>query len=171
MPVVTNPGILSPEDFVNEVINVRIPNPFMPDTPQRIATDTTEGGHRYGETIKAYVAKYGDAKKLKAVPLALTGWCRYLLAVDDQEMHSNFQQTQWCLGADQSPGGIEVGKPETYKGQLKPILSNANIFGVDLYEAGIGETVESMFLEEIAGAGLSGRRLRSIWIDEYGLMV
>ena len=22
------------EDFVNEVINVRIPNPFMPDTPQ-----------------------------------------------------------------------------------------------------------------------------------------
>ncbi len=39
------------------------------------------------------------------------------------------------------------------QGQLKPILSNANIFGVDLYEAGIGETVEAMFLEEIAGAG------------------
>ena len=27
MPVVTNPGILSPEAFVDEVINVRIPNP------------------------------------------------------------------------------------------------------------------------------------------------
>ena len=37
MPVVTDPGILSPADFVDEVINVRIPNPFMPDTPQRIA--------------------------------------------------------------------------------------------------------------------------------------
>jgi len=39
MPVVTDPGILSPKNFVDEVINVRIPNPFMPDTPQRIATD------------------------------------------------------------------------------------------------------------------------------------
>ena len=49
--------------------------------------------------------------------------------------------------------GIEVGKPETYTGQLKAILSNANIFGIDLYEAGIGEKIEEMFKEEIAGTG------------------
>ena len=49
--------------------------------------------------------------------------------------------------------GIVVGKPETYTGQLKSILSNANIFGMDLYEAGIGERIEEMFLEEIAGPG------------------
>ena len=49
--------------------------------------------------------------------------------------------------------GIVVGKPETYTGQLKAILSNANIFGIDLYEAGIGDKVEAMFLEEIAGPG------------------
>ena len=49
--------------------------------------------------------------------------------------------------------GIEVGKPETYNGQLKGILSNANIFGIDLYQAGIGEKIEGMFLEEIAGPG------------------
>ena len=85
MPVVTDPGILSPEAFVDEVINVRIPNPFMPDTPQRIATDTSQKvGIRYGETIKAYVAQYGDAEKLKAIPLAIAGWCRYLLGVDDK---------------------------------------------------------------------------------------
>ncbi len=43
----------------------------MPDTPQRIATDTSQKvGIRYGETIKSYVAKYGDAKKLTAIPLA-----------------------------------------------------------------------------------------------------
>ena len=40
MPVVINPEIISPQKFVDEVLNVRIPNPFMPDTPQRIATDT-----------------------------------------------------------------------------------------------------------------------------------
>lgn len=154
MPVVTDPGILSPVDFVNEVINVRIPNPFMPDTPQRIATDTSQKvGIRYGETIKAYVAKYGDAKKLTAIPLAIAGWCRYLLAVDDQG--NQFELSADPMAAELTKGleGIEVGKPETYKGQLKPILSNANIFGIDLYEAGIGERIEEMFLEEIAGVG------------------
>ena len=75
MPVVVNPGILSPEDFVHEVIHDRLPNPFMPDTPQRIACDTSQKvGIRYGETIKSYVAKYGDAKKLTAIPLAIAGW-------------------------------------------------------------------------------------------------
>ena len=39
LPVVTDPGILSPKKFIDEVIQVRVPNPFMPDTPQRIACD------------------------------------------------------------------------------------------------------------------------------------
>lgn len=41
LPVVVNPGIISPKDFLDTVLNVRLPNPFMPDTPQRIATDTS----------------------------------------------------------------------------------------------------------------------------------
>lgn len=49
--------------------------------------------------------------------------------------------------------GIEAGKPESYQGQLKEILSNANIFGSDLYEAGIGDKIETMFKEELAGPG------------------
>jgi len=154
MPVVTDPGILSPKDFVDEVINVRIPNPFMPDTPQRIATDTSQKvGIRYGETIKSYVAKYGDARKLQAIPLALAGWCRYLLAVDDEGKPFELSADPMVPELTEKLSGIEVGRPETYRGQLKPILSNANIFGVDLYQAGIGDTVEAMFLEEIAGAG------------------
>ena len=154
MPVVTNPGILSPEAFVDEVINVRIPNPFMPDTPQRIATDTSQKvGIRYGETIKSYVAKYGDAKKLTAIPLAIAGWCRYLLGVQDDGEKFELSADPMVPELVQALEGIEVGDPETYKGQLKGILSNANIFGIDLYEAGIGEKIEEMFLEEIAGTG------------------
>lgn len=154
MPVVTDPVILSPQDFADEVINVRFPNPFMPDAPQRIATDTSQKvGIRYGETIKSYVAKYGDAKKLKAIPLAIAGWCRYLLAVDDQGHPFELSPDPMAKELTGALKGIVVGKPETYKGQLKSILSNVNIFGVDLYEAGIGETVESMFVEEIGGAG------------------
>ena len=62
--MVINPGdYISLQKFADEVLNVSIPNPFMPDTPQRIATDTSQKvGIRYGETIKAYVAKDGSAK-------------------------------------------------------------------------------------------------------------
>ncbi len=50
-----NPGILDPKQFIDEVVQKRIPNPFMPDTPQRIATDTSQKlPIRFGETIKAY---------------------------------------------------------------------------------------------------------------------
>lgn len=154
MPVVTDPGILSPKDFVDEVINIRIPNPFMPDTPQRIATDTSQKvGIRYGETIKSYVAKYGDAKKLTAIPLAIAGWCRYLLGVQDDGEKFELSADPMAGDLTAELAGIEVGKPETYTGQLKAILSNANIFGIDLYEAGIGEKIEEMFKEEIAGTG------------------
>ena len=40
LPVVVVPKIIKPEQFIKEVLEVRIPNPFMSDTPQRIATDT-----------------------------------------------------------------------------------------------------------------------------------
>ena len=34
LPVVVNPGILDPKKFIDEVVNVRIPNPFLPDSPR-----------------------------------------------------------------------------------------------------------------------------------------
>lgn len=154
MPVVTDPGILSPEAFVKEVIEVRLPNPFMPDTPQRIACDTSQKvGIRFGETIKVYADKYGSAEQLIAIPLAIAGWCRYLLAVDDKgqafELSADPMLTELCAILD----GIEVGKPETYTGQLKSILSNDNIFGCNLYNVGLGEKIEGYFIEEIQGIG------------------
>ena len=154
MPVVVNPGILSPEDFVHEVIHDRLPNPFMPDTPQRIACDTSQKvGIRYGETIKSYVAKYGDAKKLTAIPLAIAGWCRYILGVDDKGEAFELSPDPMIPELKKTLEGVEAGKPDSYNGQLKSILSNANIFGIDLYEAGIGERIEEMFKEELAGPG------------------
>ena len=160
MPVVVNPGILSPEDFVREVIHDRLPNPFMPDTPQRIACDTSQKvGIRYGETIKSYVAAYGDAKKLTAIPLAIAGWCRYLLGVDDEGKDFELSPDPMIPELKKFLEGIDPLKPESYNGQLKGILSNANIFGIDLYAAGIGETIEAMFKEELAGPGAVRRTL------------
>ena len=49
--------------------------------------------------------------------------------------------------------GIEFGKPDSVGEKLRPILSNENIFGIDLYKAGLGEKIEKIFKEEIAGPG------------------
>ncbi|MGL6201184.1 MAG: mannitol dehydrogenase family protein [Lachnospiraceae bacterium] len=161
MKVVTDPGIISPKEFVKEVIEVRFPNPFMPDAPQRIATDTSQKvGVRFGETIKAYVNKYGDARKLKAIPLAIAGWCRYLLGVDDKGQRFELSTDPMLEELQAALAGVEFGKQETYCGQLKKILANDYIFGIDLYQAAIGELIEDLFVEEIEGPGAVRRTLK-----------
>ena len=36
---------------------------------------------------------------------------------------------------------------------VEPILADASLFGQDLYEAGLGEKIERMLAEELAGPG------------------
>ncbi len=153
LPVVTDPGIIKPKEFIDEVLTIRLPNPFMPDTPQRIACDTSQKlSIRFGETIKAYSAKKGlNLKDLVYIPLVLAGWCRYLMAVDDNG--SAFELSPDPLLPSITPliACIRLGQEENVHETLKNILSDASIFGVNLYEAGLGEKVESMFLELAAG--------------------
>lgn len=154
MKVVCNPGILSPDDFVKEVIEQRLPNPFIPDAPQRIACDTSQKvGIRYGETIKSYVKKYGSAKDLKYVPIAIAGWIRYLIGVDDEGNPMELSPDPMLAELQAALDGITFGEPDSVGDKLKPILSNVNIFGIDLYEAGIGGQIEQLVKEELAGAG------------------
>ncbi len=155
MPVVTDPGIISPMDFIHEVIDQRLPNPFIPDTPQRIATDTSQKvGIRFGETIKSYVASDKlDVKDLTCIPLALAGWLRYLLGVDDKGQAMAVSADPMLTQLQEQLLGVKAGDPDSYKGQLKEILCNPVVFGVNLYEAGLGDKVEAMFTEMLAGPG------------------
>lgn len=155
MPVVVDPKILSPMDFIHEVIDVRLPNPFVPDMPQRIATDTSQKvGIRFGETIKSYVVSDTlDVKSLTYIPLVIAGWCRYLLAVDDV---GNAFQCSFDPMLEELQGylkGVKLGDVASAVGKLQPILSNEVLFGVDLYKAGLDEKIEGMFKELIAGPG------------------
>ena len=86
LPVVTDPKILDPEKFLTEVLTERVTNPFLPDTPQRIATDTSQKlAVRFGETLKTYgERKDSELKNLTAIPLVIAGWFRYLLGTDDR---------------------------------------------------------------------------------------
>lgn len=155
MPVVTDPGIIRPMDFIHEVVDQRLPNPFIPDTPQRIATDTSQKvAIRFGETIKSYMASDKlDAKDLIYIPLALAGWLRYLLGVDDEGRDMTVSADPMLSQLREQLAGVKVGEPDSCKGQLKDILSNSVIFGVSLYEAGVAEKVEAMFGEMLAGPG------------------
>ena len=154
LPVVVDPKIMSPKAFIDEVVQQRLPNPFMPDDPRRICTDTSQKvGIRFGETIKSYIAEGRDLNSLVSIPLAIAGWLRYLLAVDDnlEPMEVSADPMKDELQAQLA--GIEAGKPETYKGQLRPILANANIFGSDLCAVGLADKIETIFVEELAGKG------------------
>src|SRR5690606_12784906 len=86
MPVVVNPGVLDPQDFIDAVIQRRLPNPFMPDAPQRIATDTSQKiPIRFGETMKAYAnSDHLKVTDLTFIPLTIAGWCRYLMGINDE---------------------------------------------------------------------------------------
>ena len=153
LPVVVNPGILDPKEFIDTVLKVRVPNPFMPDTPQRIATDTSQKiVVRFGETMKSYMASSElDCSSLVYIPLAIAGWLRYLLGTDDKLEKMELSSDPMLAKLQEKLSGVEAGKPETYTGQLKEILTNKAIFGVDMYEAGLADKVEGMFVEMLAG--------------------
>ena len=154
LPVVVDPKILSPKAFIDEVVNERLPNVFMPDDPRRISTDTSQKvGIRFGETIKSYVSEGRDLNDLVSIPLAIAGWMRYLLGVGDDGNAIEISSDPMKDALQEKLAGIEVGKPETYKGQLREILANEVIFGVNLCEIGLADRIEQMFVEELAGVG------------------
>jgi len=155
LPVVTDPGIISPRSFIDEVVTQRLPNPFIPDTPQRIATDTSQKiAIRFGETIKSYAARADlDVNSLTAIPLALAGWLRYLLAVDDNGNAMTLSSDPMLAQMQEALKGVKLGQPETAKGALDAVLTNKAVFGVDLVEVGLAAKVEGLFAELIAGPG------------------
>ena len=154
MPVVTDPGVLNPYEFIGAVINRRLPNPFMPDAPQRIAMDTSQKlSIRFGETIKKYIDRGLDMDNLVLIPLVLAGYARYLKGVQDDGL-AFVPSPDPLLGELQAAvAPLELGRTDQDWSCLKALYSRADIFGVNLYEAGLGERIEGMVKELYAGPG------------------
>lgn len=155
LPVVVNPGVLDPKEFIDTVLNTRIPNPFMPDTPQRIATDTSQKlAIRFGETIKAYAAsEILQVQDLKMIPLVFAGWLRYLMAIDDQGNAFDLSPDPLLDTVCPVVVNIQLGETTDVEETLRPILENKAIFGVNLYEVGLADVVCNYFSEMITGVG------------------
>jgi fructuronate reductase len=162
MPVVADPGIIKPADFLNEVINVRFPNPNIPDTPQRIATDTSQKlGIRFGETLKLYL-KHPELSinSLVFIPLTIAAWCRYLTATDDAGNPMALSPDPLIPELQTFLKDIKLGQPDSGDGKLKEILSNEKIFSINLYSAGLGRKIEGYFKEMLVAAGAVRKTLQ-----------
>ncbi len=158
MPVVTDPGIIRPESFLREVLTQRFPNPFIPDTPQRIATDTSQKlPVRFGVNMGLHKAR-GTLGELVLMPLVYGGWLRYLKGIDDQGK-AFFCSPDPLLEKLQPvvqkiPFG-EKASEETFGG----LLEDKQIWGLDLKESGLSSLVVSYFNELNQGIGAVRRTL------------
>ena len=155
MKVVVDPKIIRPMDFLKEVLEQRLPNPFIPDVPQRIATDTSQKVPiRFGETIKSYAQRPDlDVTELTYIPLAIAGWMRYLLGVDDQGQPMVCSSDPMLETLQGQLAGVELGRPESLGDKLEPILSNPVLFGSDLVALGLSGKITGFVREMLAGPG------------------
>lgn len=158
MPVVCDPGILHPEQFLREAVSLRISNPYLPDTPWRIATDTSQKlSVRFGETLKAYQKRPDlSTENLVWIPLVFAGWLRYLMAVDDtgqpfvpspdpQLSRLSGYMKNFHLG--EQPDADEICR------RLEALLEDSAIWGTDLNACGISRKTAECFRQMLAGPG------------------
>ena len=154
MPVVTDPGVLNPYEFIGAVLNRRLPNPFMPDAPQRIAMDTSQKlAIRFGETLKKYAERGLDKDNLVLIPLVLAGYARYLKGIDDAGNAFAPSPDPLLSELQQIVAPLEVKAGAQDFSCLKALYARTDVFGVDVYALGLGEKIEGMVAELYAGPG------------------
>lgn len=149
LPVVEDPGVVSPKAFLDEVIHARLVNPFLPDTPQRIAADTSQKiPVRFGWTIRAT----SDRQSLHCVPFVLAAWLRYLSGVDDAG-------NAFTPSAD--PRLEEVRR--RIAGDLSDdLLSDETLFGANLVAVGLAPAVRDLYNQMQKGNGAVRRALQTL---------
>ena len=155
MKVVTDPGIISPEAFIAEVINERLPNPYIPDTPQRIATDTSlKIPIRFGETIKSYIFDPDlDVTSLDLIPLVIAAWLRYLIATDDNGDPMEVSSDPMLPTLQEYLADVKWNDPASLGDKADPILRNDLIFASDLMACGLGDKIKEYLSSMLQGEG------------------
>ena len=167
LPKAVRPAGLEPADFLNTCLDERFPNPNVPDTPQRIATDTSQKMDvRYGGTMQAYGA---EAAGLEIIPLAVAGWLRYLAGADTVEGGTDDDGAPFTLSDDgpfyadakavAAAASIKVGSPESVTTEAVKTLLDFGFkragsqIELDIYGIGLGDKIEGLLRELVAGPG------------------
>lgn len=150
LKVVVDPKIISPKAFIDDVINNRLANPFIPDTPQRIATDTSQKiCIRFGETVKSYMKDSNlDEANLKLIPFFMASYIRYLMGINDDGESFNLSSDP---RSDELWNYVKALKIKEYTKKeaqelLKPILQLDDLWGFDLYNSKLKDVVVDDFI-------------------------
>ena len=161
LPVVVDPKIIIPEEFLREVLEERLPNSCLPDTPQRIATDTSQKlSIRFGETIKAY-KELGGTDVLKLIPLVIAAWLRYLTGIDDSGKPMEISADPMLEELKKSVKSEWFGNG-CDKQAVCDILKNKTLFGSDLVEAGLSDRITEYLDKMLAGEGAVRKTLHVV---------
>jgi len=160
LPTVVNPGIIDPKAFLSEVLTERFPNPFIPDAPARIACDTSQKVPvRFGVTLQERKKENLPIANLEGIPLFIALWLRYRTGIADNgakmELSPDPRLPQVFTALDSLPFGAIV--------DLKPILSHAETFGVDLYDVGLGQKIEELFCQLNSATGAVAGKLAELY--------
>lgn len=169
IPMVTDPGVIDPWEFLHEALTERLPNPYLADQPQRIATDTSHKlSMRFGETILAYydspVPKH-RASRLRYIPFVLACWLRYLIGVDDNGKPMELAPDPRLESLRKILADIKLGDVVPMR-RVEPIICDKFIFGVNLAEVGLDDTVLFYFNEMLKGPGAVRKMLKRVCSDE-----
>ena len=166
---VQKPGVLNPEQFLENLICERLPNPYIPDTPQRIACDTSQKVPiRYGATIRAWHER-GEEGALTGVAIAIAGWLRYLLGVDDSlepfapSPDPRLNELQAHLA------NVKIGAPVP-ENALDAILADRSLFPIDLTQSPLGAKIRRYFEKMCAGRGAIRKTIRWALNGEQGAL-
>lgn len=163
LPVVEDPGIFSPKEFLRQVIEIRVPNPGLPDTPARICADTSQKiPVRYGITISKYIrAKDLDTADLEAIPLIIAAWLRLLIGSDGNGTDDAGRRVK--LSPDPRLEELQrilvdiplkgSARKETVATTIKSILADTSIFGTDLNATPLADKIETILTAMCQGNG------------------
>ncbi|MBQ7971942.1 MAG: mannitol dehydrogenase family protein [Lachnospiraceae bacterium] len=163
MPVLLPQKVIEPESFLYDVLKKRLPNPYMGDKLERIATDTSQKlGVRFGGTIKAHeVARLGSAKDLICVPLVFAAWLRYLSGTDDSGNSFTISPDRGNVKALEAVKEVTENFKEkhvlkeilTGSEKLRAVMEDENIWGVNLISCGLDNRVYDYYLAMNCGEG------------------
>jgi fructuronate reductase len=148
------------------VIRQRFSNPFVPDTPQRIATDTSQKmSVRFGNNIRRYREKdEASLDNLVYIPAVIAGWLRYLMGLNDQGEAMTLSPDPMINRLKDKIKAIEFGADDetTIQEALMPILSNQRLFGQDLTKTSLAPKIIRYFRLMNQGKGAVRRFLKNL---------
>jgi fructuronate reductase len=153
LPALEPPGIIDPQAFLDDVLERRLVNTGLPDTPQRIATDTSQKLEaRFGRTIGVAVDAGTDGR-LRFVPLVIAGWIRYLLGVDDLGRDFAVSPDPLRDRLQHQLRDVHWNQPASLGDAVRRLLAEREIFGADLSDSALAASVEVALRSLLGGPG------------------